>query len=74
MLDGSSNVHFAVELLKIHHPKITVMRVFEQPVSLFFNDVSKIPVVNRMIKSHKAIHNLFVSGIYHKPQFIFKSK
>ena len=48
------------------------MRGFERTVSLFLNDVFKIPVVNQMIKSHKAIYNLFGSGIYHKPHTIFK--
>ena len=50
------------------------MRGFEHTVSLFFNDVSKIPVVNQMITAHKAIDNLFGSGIYHKSHSIFKSK
>ena len=50
------------------------MREVEHIVSLFFNDVSKIPVVNQMITSHKAVYNLFGSGIYHKPHSIFKSK
>ena len=50
------------------------MRGVEQTVSLFFNDVSKIPVANQMIKAHKAIYNLFGSGIYHKPHSILKSK
>ena len=27
-----------------------------------------------MISAHKAIYNLFGSGIYHKPYYIFKSK
>ena len=40
----------------------------------FFNDVSKIPVVNQMITAHKEIYNLFGSGIYHIPHSIFKSK
>ena len=31
----------------------------EHTVSLFFNDVSKIPVVNQMITDYKAIYNLF---------------
>ena len=55
MFDGDSNVHLAGELLKIHYPKISVMRGVEYTVSLFFNDVSKIPVVNQMITANKAI-------------------
>ena len=46
----------------------------EHAVSLFFNDVSKIPVVNQMITAHKAEQKLFGFGIYHKPHYILKSK
>ena len=72
MFDGASNVQLVGELLKIHHPKITVMHWFEHTFSLFFNDVSKIPVVDQNITAHKEIYNLFVSGMYHKPDSIFK--
>ena len=50
------------------------MRGVDHTVSLFFNDVSKIPVVNHMIIYHKAVYKLFGSGIYHKPHSILKSK
>ena len=52
MFDGASNVQLAGELLKIHYPKITFMRGVEHTVSLFFNDLSKIPVLNQMITAH----------------------
>ena len=55
MFDGDSNVHIGGEILKIHYPNISVMRGFEHTVSLFFNDVSKIQVVNYMIKSYETI-------------------
>ena len=74
LFDGDSNVQLDGEVLKIHNSKITVMCGFELTVSLFFNDASKIPVVNQMITSHKAIYNLFGFGIYHKPHSISKSK
>ena len=74
MFDGASNVQLSGELLKVHYPNITVMCGVEHTVSLFSNDVSKIPVVNQMITDHKSIYNLFGSGIYHKPHSIFKSK
>ena len=54
MFDGASNVQIYGELLKIHYIKISVMCGVEHTVSLFFNDVSKIPFVNQMIKVHKA--------------------
>ena len=63
MFDGVSNNQHDSELLQIRYPKITVIRGVEHTVSLFFNDVSKIPVVNHMITAHKAIYNLFGSGI-----------
>ena len=74
MFDGASNVQLAGELVKLHYPNISVMRGVEHTVSFFFNDVSKIPVANQMITYHKAIYNLFGSGIYHKPHSISKSK
>ena len=74
MFDGASNVQLAGELLQIRYPKVTVMCGVEHTVSLFFDDVSKIPVVNNIITAHKTINNLFGSGMYHKPHSIFKSK
>ena len=50
------------------------MRGIKHTVSLFFNDNTKIPVVNHMVTAHKAIYNLFGSGIYQKTHSIFKSK
>ena len=41
---------------------------------IFFNDVSKIPIVHQIISSHKVIYNIFGFVIYHKPNCIFKSK
>ena len=70
MFNGASNVQLAGELLKTHYPKISVMRGVEHTVSLFSNYVSKIPVVNQIITAHKAIYNLFGSGIYNKPHYI----
>ena len=73
IFDGDSNVQLSGNNLKIYYPKISVMREFENSVSLFFRDVSKIPVVNKIIIAHKTIYNLFGSGVYHKPNSIFKS-
>ena len=46
MFDEASNAQLAGELLQICYPMITVMRGVEHTVSLYFNDVSKISVVN----------------------------
>ena len=50
------------------------MSVVEHTVSLFFNDVFKISVVNKTITNYEEIYKLFGSGIYQKPHFISKSK
>ena len=55
MFDGASNIQLAGKLMKMHYPKVSVMCGVEHTVSLFFNDVSKTPVVNKMIPYHKAI-------------------
>ena len=60
--------------MKVHDPKLTFMRGVEHTVSLFFNDASKITIVNQIISAHTMIYIIFWSGIYHKPHYIFKSK
>ena len=45
-------MQLAGRLLKVHYPKLTVMRGVEHTVSLFFNDVSMIPIVNQMIYAY----------------------
>ena len=74
MFNGASNVQLWGDLLKINNPKLTVIYWVEHNVAIYFNDVSKLPIVNQIIWSHKAIYNIFGSGIYLKPQSIFKSK
>ena len=74
MFDGGSNVQVRGKCLKLHYPKLTVMRGVEHTVSLLFNGDSKIPIANQMFSDHKMIYNIFGSGIYHKPNSILKSK
>ena len=46
MNNGASNVQLSVIILKVHCPQLKVMHGVEHTVSLFFNDVSKIPIVH----------------------------
>ena len=46
MFDGALSLHLSGKRLKIHHTKVSVVRGGEHTISLFFNDVSKIRVVN----------------------------
>ena len=71
MFDRAFNVQLAGRLLKVHYTKVTVMRGVEHTVSLFSNDVSKITIVHQMISAHKIIYDIFCSGIYHKPHYVF---
>ena len=48
MFDGASNVQLGGNRFKVHYPKLTVMRGVEHTVPLFFNDVSKIPIVIKL--------------------------
>ena len=57
---GASNVQLSGRILKVYYPKLTVMRGVEHTVSLFFSDVSKIPIVNQIIYAHKMIYNILV--------------
>ena len=59
---------------KFYYPELAFIRGVEHTLSLFFNDVSKIPIVHQIISAHKMIYNIFGSGIYHNPHSIFKSK
>ena len=70
---GALNVQLVGRILKVNYPNLTFIRGVEDTVSLFFNDVSKIPI-DQMIYSHKMIYNIFGSCIYRKPHSIFKYK
>ena len=72
MFYGAANVELSGELLTIHYRKVSIMTGVEHTLLLFFNDFSKITVVNQMVTAHKAIYNLFGSRIYHKPNSILK--
>ena len=71
MFDGASNVQLGLRILKLNDQKLTVICGVEHTVSLFFKDVSKIPIVHQIISAHKVIYNIFGSGIYHKYHYIF---
>ena len=63
MFDGAFNVQLGGKRLKVNNPKLTVMRCVEHTVSLFFNVVSKIPILNQMISAHRMIY-IFLVLVY----------
>ena len=46
----------------------------EHTVSILFDYVSKIPTLNRIIRSHKALYYLFILDKFHKPHSLFVYK
>ena len=74
MFDVTLNVQLAGRLFKVYYTKLVVMSGVEHTLSSFFNNVSKIPILHQMVSAQKMIYNIFGSGIYHNPRFIFKSK
>ena len=56
MFNGALIVQLVGRFLKVHYLKLTVMHGVEHTVSLFFNNVSKIPILNQMPSAHKMIY------------------
>ena len=59
MFYGASNVQLGGELLKFYYPKLTVMRGSEDNASTFFNNISKMPILNQMIISHERVRSYY---------------
>ena len=57
MNNGASNVQLSGRLLKVYSPKFIVIHFVEHTVLLFFNDVSKIPIVHQITSAHNMIFN-----------------
>ena len=74
MFDGYLNVQLGGNVLKVNFAKLTVIFGVEHTVSLFFNDVSKAPIVRQIISYQKVIYNSFDSDIYHQSHSILKPK
>ena len=74
MFDRASNVQLGSKLLKYHYHTFISMHCVEHNVSLLFNGVFKISILNHMIAAHKVIYNVFGSIIYHKPHSRSKYK
>ena len=72
MFDGDLDVQLGGNLMKFCYPKLTVMRGVIHTISLFLNNTPQIKIVNQIITSHKEIYKLSGSGMYHKPDSVFK--
>ena len=70
MVDGVSNVQLGGDIMNIYYSKVNVMRIVQLAVLIIFDDVSNVPIVNQTIRYHKAIYNIFESGIYNNSHSI----
>ena len=71
MFGGDSNLQFGGYPLIVHYQKLTTLSGVEHTVSIVFVYVSKILIVNRMIRAHKALYNIFILNKFHKPHSLF---
>ena len=67
MFNGAPNVKLGCKSFKYHYLKLMVMHGIEHTVSLFFNDIVKITILNQMVIDHKPIYKSVGSSIYHNP-------
>ncbi len=65
--DGASNVQKAGHILCAKYPRVTCLHGAEHVVSLFFDDISKIPAIKLLINFYKKVYGLFGSGVHHAP-------
>jgi len=71
LFDGASNVQLAGNILNAHFPRISVVHGAEHAMSLFFNDLFKIPELQVFIKISRLVYKFFGSGSMHAPYAIF---
>jgi len=71
LFDGASNVQLAGQILSAHYPRISVVHGAEHVMSLFFNDLFKIPELQVFVKISRFVYKFFGSGSMHAPYAIF---
>jgi hypothetical protein len=70
--DGAANVQKAGRILQAHYPRIVLTHGAEHVLSLFFQDVFKLPILSVLSKIVKKTYVLFGSGAMHGPYAIFQ--
>jgi hypothetical protein len=70
--DGAANVQKAGRILQAHYPRIVLTHGAEHVMSLFFQDVFKLPILCALSKIVKKTYILFGSGAMHAPYALFQ--
>lgn len=71
IFDGASNVQKAGKLLAAQFPRIAVIHGAEHVISLFFQDVFKLPEFEVLRDFNRTLYRFFGSGSMHGPYAIF---
>ena len=69
--DGASNVQKAGRILSIVFPRVTCIHGTEHVLSLFFDDVFKLPELDMLGSLYSSLRNKFGS-VRHSPAAMFK--
>jgi hypothetical protein len=71
IFDGASNVQKAGALLEAQFPHISVLHGAEHVISLFYQDIFKLPQFEILKNINRLIYRWFGSGSMHSPYAIF---
>jgi hypothetical protein len=74
IFDGASNVQKAGQVIQAKYPQVSVLHGIEHCISLFFSDVTKLPVVNAIIENYRCVYRVFGSGSMHSPYAMFRKQ
>ena len=72
LFDGAANMQKAGEVLGALYPRISCLHGAEHVMSLYFNDIFKIPEICIFMKLCKLMYKHFGSGAMHAPYAIFQ--
>ena len=71
VFDGASNVQKAGRILSIVFPRVTCIHGAEHVLSLFFDDIFKLPELDMLASFYSSLRNRFGS-VRHSPAAMFK--
>ena len=74
IFDGASNVQKAGSMLEAKFPHLSVLHGAEHVLSLFYNDVFRLPEFEMLKRINRLIYQYFSSGSNHSPYALFSKQ
>lgn len=74
IFDGASNVQKAGSMLEAKFPHLSVLHGAEHVLSLFYNDVFRLPEFEMLKRINRLIYQYFGSGSNHSPYALFSKQ